>query len=262
MRNKKRISILAVVLAFAIIFTGAFAFFSDSSMFDDSAKVGTFDIEVTVGLTQSKGLKNLNPGDNDFTVPEGNRNGSDHELSFTINNLGSKSAMTRAVISVYGFTRDGQALTEEDLTAFGFAERATSKTAASDDDSDKRTEISFNDLIEKHEFKDGKAIYIVGNNNDWVLNGTEETESVSSSTSLSKTFDVIFAKEIGNPSGYELFSDFEGATIHIDVEVQAIQYRNTGDPVWETIFTESTTSTTGDPQTLKSYPPLKNAGRF
>ena len=39
MRNKKRISILAVVLAFAIIFTGAFAFFSDSSMFDDSAKV-------------------------------------------------------------------------------------------------------------------------------------------------------------------------------------------------------------------------------
>lgn len=251
MRNKKRISILAVVLAFAIIFTGAFAFFSDSSMFDDSAKVGTFDIEVIGGLTHSKGLNNLNPGDNDFTVPEGNRNGSDHELSFTINNLGSKSAMTRAVISVYGFTRDGQALTEEDLTAFGFAERATSKTAASDDDSDKRTEISFNDLIEKHEFKDGKAIYIVGNNNDWVLNGTEETESVSSSTSLSKTFDVIFAKEIGNPSSYELFSDFEGATIHIDIEVQAIQYRNTGDPVWETIFTESTTSTTGDPQIVK-----------
>ena len=56
--NKKKTSILAVVLAFAIIFTGAFAFFSDSSMFDDSAKVGTFDIEVT--FPDDYGVDSLN----------------------------------------------------------------------------------------------------------------------------------------------------------------------------------------------------------
>ena len=240
MRNKKRISILAVVLAFAIIFTGAFAFFSDSAMFNDSAKVGTFDIDVEGGLTHSGGLNNLNPGDNDPTVPTENRPGSDHELSFEVNNLGNKSAITRAKIYVYGTGANGNPLTQEELSQIIVSERNEGKEVAGDNDGDKYQQVTDNSILDASDFKEGKLIYIVGNNDDWTLDGTEENETVADGSSIIKTFDIGLRQEVGNPDGTTIkYGNLEGANIHIDVEVQAIQYRNTGDPVWETIFTDS-----------------------
>lgn len=240
MRNKKRISILAVVLAFAIIFTGAFAFFSDSAMFNDSAKVGTFDIDVEGGLTHSGGLNNLNPGDNDPTVPTENRPGSDHELSFEVNNLGNKSAITRAKIYVYGTGANGNPLTQEELSQIIVSERNEGKEVVGDNDGDKYQQVTDNSILDASDFKEGKLIYIVGNNDDWTLDGTEENETVADGSSIIKTFDIGLRQEVGNPDGTTIkYGNLEGANIHIDVEVQAIQYRNTGDPVWETIFTDS-----------------------
>ena len=188
MRNKKRISILAVVLAFAIIFTGAFAFFSDSAMFNDSAKVGTFDIDVEGGLTHSGGLNNLNPGDNDPSVPTENRSGSDHELSFEVNNLGNKSAITRAKIYVYGTGANGNPLTQEELSQIIVSERNEGKEVAGDNDGDKYQQVTDNSILDASDFKEGKLIYIVGNNDDWTLDGTEENESVADGSSIIKTF--------------------------------------------------------------------------
>ena len=253
MKNKKIMSILSTSLAFVIIFIGVFAFFSDNSILNDSAKVGTFDIEAIGGISHSRNLDNINPGDNDPSVPEDYRYGSDHEFSFTLNNLGSKSAITRAVISVYGTGLNGDALTEEELTQIILSERNEQKNTASDTDNDKYTEISNNTILTKTKFEENKLIYIVGNNNNWTLDGTEENEIIAEGTSLAKTFDIGLKQEVGNPDGTTIkYGNLEGATIHIDIQIQAMQYRNTGDELWEIIFEDSTTSTTPEnPEELK-----------
>ena len=52
-KNKKLLSTLSIVCAFAIIFGGVFAFFSDSALLNESAKVGKVDIDVEGGLFHS-----------------------------------------------------------------------------------------------------------------------------------------------------------------------------------------------------------------
>ena len=69
-----------------------------------------------------------------------------------------------------------------------------------------------------------------------MLNGSgdnAETETVSSTTSLNKTFDIGLEKEV-TPE-----SPLMGANLTFKVEVQAMQYRNTGDNDWNTIFEET-----------------------
>ena len=242
MKNKKKlISALSIVCAIALIFTGAFAFFSDSATLTQTSKVGEVDINVEGGLFHSNRLNNLNPGDNDPDVPRNNRPGTDHELSLEVDNLGNKSIIFRTLIEVSATKKDGTAFTAEELMSIILSEKqnvttVTNQNNISLNDADKYTTIT---RLESTGYNDDKLIYIIGgtteNGNTYVLNGTgnaAELESGVNRTSTVQTIDIGLDKNISSDA-------FEGANIVFSVIVQAMQYRNTSDADWETIFNDA-----------------------
>ena len=231
-------STVAVASAFAVVVGGAFAFFNDTADFSEQVNVGTVDINVTGDLLHSNALNNLNPGDNDPTVPKDFRGGTDHELMFEVENNGSKSIITRAIIKISGTDNQNRSLAAyqlEQTIAVILAEK-TNGTAFDDS----RLPKDRNDIIplkatgynEDYDHNIHELVFIVGDNDDWVLNGSEEKETGIDATTLAKSFEVGLAKEVQD-------EDYQGANLKITVEIQAMQYRNTGSEVWDTIFTES-----------------------
>ena len=246
MKNKKILSIVSIFCAFIIIIGGALAFFSDSAILNENINVGTFDIDVTGGLFHSNGLNNLNPGDNDPAIPNQSRPGTDHELSFNIENLGNKSAITRTVIEISGIKNDGTPLTEEELMNIIISEKAnvtemTTQGTIANTDINKQTEVN---KLTATGFSYNKLVYIVGGNRipQDVLNGigdNAEIETGITKSNLIKTFDI----------GLDMNSDSEtyaGSTITIKIRFEAMQYRNTMDSTWTNIF-EQTFTTAGTP---------------
>ena len=231
MKNKKMLIAGASALALGVIGMGAFAYFTDSANVQTTTTVGTVDINATGSLVHSDGLNNLNPGDNDPTVPEGYRGGSDHELSFNIENVGTKSVMTRAVITVTGKSGNTD-LTYEQLMNVLLAEKTTD--TALDDTKSPANRGSIVPLIPTGH-NANEVIYVIGDTAGWALNGTEETETGVTGTTMTKKFDLGLKKEVSAEA-------WEGANITITVEVQAMQYRNTGSGEWDTIFTQAYTT--------------------
>lgn len=253
MENKKKLMIAgASALSLGILGVGAFAYFNDTVNVTGEAKVGSVDVDVNVAeagaLTHSSNLNNMNPGDNDPEVPTSYRSGTDHELTFEVENKGTKSVMTRTVLRVSGKRADGTtALTEDELKQIILSERVTASTAVGANDGDKYTQVTDATVLDGAVMVDGKLVYIVGGTDDtWVLNGvtvegqaTPETETGVTVSKQSRTFDIGLKKAVGSPDadGNVQFAGLEGATITIEVEVQGMQYRNTGDAEWEVLFT-------------------------
>ena len=232
MNNKKKIMIAsASTLGLAVLGLGAFAYFNDSAELDATATVGTVGVTAEGSLAHTGGLNNLNPGDNDPSVPNNYRDGSDHELTFEVENTGTKSVMTRAVIKVTGTDADG-ALSETDLLNVILSEKTA--TTALDDTKSPANRASITPLVPTG-YNTNELVYIVGDTADWALNGSEETETGIAGTSMTKKFDLGLKKEVSAEA-------WEGATITITVEVQAMQYRNTGSGEWNTIFTQAYTT--------------------
>ena len=237
MNNKKKIMIAsASTLGLAVLGLGAFAYFNDSADLEATATVGTVDVSATGSLAHSGGLNNLNPGDNDPDVPTSYRDGSDHELTFNVENEGTKSVMTRAVLKVTGTDANGAALSATDLVNVILSEKTT--TAALDDTKSPANRGTINRLTPTG-YNTNELVYIVGDTAAWALNGTEETETGVTATTMTKKFDLGLDKDVSA-------AKWEGATITITVEVQAMQYRNTGSGEWNTIFTQAYT-TAGSP---------------
>ena len=249
-KNKKMLSLLAVICAFSIIFGGVFAIFSDNAVLTQSSKVGKVDINVTGNIFHSNALNNLNPGDNDPEIPEDYRSGSDHELSFTINNLGNKSIIYRTVVEVSAQKDNGTAFTAEELRAIILSEKqnvtaATTQNTIATTDAGKQTDVI---RLLATGYEDNKLTYIIGGTTEdslnYVLNGTgdnAETEIGVTTTSTIQTFDIGLDKDISSDV-------FEGATITFNVIIQAMQFRGTGDAEWNNIF-EKTYTTEGAPTT-------------
>ena len=247
--NKKLLSALSIICAVVLLFGGVFAFFSDNALLNESAKVGKVDINVEGGLFHSNALNNLNPGDNDPDVPTDYRSGSDHELSFKIDNLGNKSIVTRTIIEISGMKND-IILTEAELMNIILSEKQnittiTTQNNISTSDTDKYNTVF---PLEPIGYDNNKLTYVIGgstqNNMNYVLNGTgndAETETGVTTTSKIQTFDVGLNKDVSSET-------FEGATITFKVIVQAMQYRNSGDEEWNNIFEQSYT-TEGVPET-------------
>ena len=233
MKNKKMLIAGASALALGVIGMGAFAYFTDSANVQTTTTVGTVDINATGSLVHSDGLNNLNPGDNDPTVPEGYRGGSDHELSFNIENVGTKSVMTRAVITVTGKSGNTD-LTYEQLMNVLLAEKTTD--TALDDTKSPANRDSIVPLIPTGH-NANEVIYVIGDTTGWALNGTEETETGVTGTTMTKKFDLGLAKEVSA----ELW---EGAVITIKVDIEAMQYRNTGSGEWTNMFSHTYTTYT------------------
>ena len=260
MNNKKKLMIAgASSLAFAMVGLGAYAYFNDSESLLQSSTVGTVNVEVAGGLTHSgatfgadgsivnPGLDNLNPGDNDPTVNDGYRFGTDHQLSFTVNNEGSKSLMTRTIIKVYGTDKTGKKLPVAALRNVIISERVEYNAAPDADDRDKKQDLV--DPITEYKTVEQSLIYTVGGtSNGYALSAdpakfpNAETEYFDANktnaipTSISKTFDIGLSRTVTSDS------PLMGATIYFDVIVQAMQYRNTGDGAWEEVFAQTYTA--------------------
>ena len=235
MNNKKKLMIAgASTLGVALVGLGAYAYFSDKDSETVNGTVGTVDITASNAVLShtyngAEAPNNINPGDNDPEQgnEEGRRGGTDHELSFDIDNVGSKSVITRSKITVTAVDRDGEAISAADLINIILSE----KTADENYTLTKLAPLAY-------EAADDKLVYIVGGTSDRglvdVLNGVggnAELETGVTATSMTKTFDIGLEKEVGTTAR----SVLEGATITFTVEVQAMQYRNTADSDWATL---------------------------
>lgn len=119
MKNNKKLAIAGVsALGLAAVGFGAFAFFSDTAEQDTTGTVGTVDVTNT-GKLELENAGNINPGDEDPTVPEGSTPGTSHKLSFGVKNQGNKSIVTRNIIEIsvdshYDTDKDGKLVITDD----------------------------------------------------------------------------------------------------------------------------------------------------
>lgn len=270
MKNNKKMLFAGLGLAgAAALGVGTFAFLSSESETRLTAKTGTVSMTASASMehsytgSQGNGISNVNPGDNDPTVPSGNREGNDHEVSVSVSNTGNKSILTRNVIKITVTNSKGTALDHHINLAGGKVSSAVllfgdSKTTPVGDSKNHQVnnapsagaDWTTMPWIEKVEWKEDSKTFIVYTK-PVTLNGTgenAETESGVTVTSKNYKYDLGLSKNVGQYStvnGNPLYAAnanalnaLAGNTINVTVDVQAMQYRNTSDSDWETIFTE------------------------
>ena len=237
-KNKKIIAIGGASLAaVAALAAGTFAFFTDGATKETSGTAGKVAISMTeLGLSNKE---NINPGDEDETKSTTARKGTDHDLTFNVTNTGNKSIMTRNVITL-------------SVTSEGGKQLDPSYYSLKTDDN--------TELVEKYYSTDGKtftkvtsstipsgAKYVRYVTTQVALNGAGSGAGVEKdATAVSKTdaktttditgvnYDYILKLAKETPDG-----EYELSTLNIKVEVQAMQYRNTTDAEWTTLFTNT-----------------------
>lgn len=238
MKNKLKVAGLGIV-GTAIVGAGTFAFFSaksDTTL--EASKVGTVAIDATAEIKHEGDLNNLNPGDNDKTVPATNRKGTDHEFKINVKNTGNKSVMVRNIIEVIAKDKGGNAIDlkinddngEHQVVLITDANKPeislgdTSIAAENRGITNEPLTLTYLDNNKKAEFV----------TEPFTLNGLEEKEDGVDIDAKSIVYDLGLAKEVTN----ELLA---GGTIELNIKTQAMQYRNTGDSDWKTIFEETKT---------------------
>lgn len=109
MKKSKKIAIIAggAVATAGLLAAGSFAFFIDKDWTSDTVTAGTVDISIDdFNLTNAL---NINPGDGDVSVynsavaagtTDTLRQGTEHKMTFTVNNNGTKSVLTRNLITI------------------------------------------------------------------------------------------------------------------------------------------------------------------
>lgn len=235
--NKKKIAIISTstFAAAALLTAGAFATFSDTAVIKTDATAGTVDIDVTgLKLTNSN---NINPGDHDIYLPSNpddpRNTGTEHKLSFRVDNKGTKSIKTRHVLTVsiedqaldpsmLMFTENGQEIPNS--TKYIVTENGDVRAADYD--------------AQKH----GKALairyYIIENILDGVgeplsadgLTGVAEVENAVQTTGADYCYDFGMSHLATN--------EYCSCKIDIELEVQAMQYRNTTGSDWAVLFND------------------------
>lgn len=109
MKKSKKLAIIGGSAAATILLgaTASLAFFIDKDWTSDTVTAGTVDVSLDdFNLTNTL---NINPGDGDMSVYKnalntGNtdtlREGTEHKMTFTVNNNGTKSVLTRNLITI------------------------------------------------------------------------------------------------------------------------------------------------------------------
>ena len=226
-RTKLVCACAAGVTALAIVGSMGLAFFTDTDKTEAAAKAGS--VKINVSDLEIENADNVNPGDEDIDIPDGSREGTSHDFTFTVTNSGNKSVVTRNIITLT-IKKDGDVLDAGVLALYENRKELAKKYVQLDGSTD---------FIPIEDYNNGKIVavrYIVTGAS---LNGTgdaAEIEEGIKSTKQDYHYDLSLAYEATN--GYQL------ADIKADIEVQAMQYRNTKDSTWETVFTDTKTATT------------------
>lgn len=235
MNNKLKVAGMGI-LGTALVGAGTFAFFSAKSEKTlDAAKVGTVAVEAGAELKHEGDLNNLNPGDNDKTVSATNRKGTDHEFKISVKNTGNKSVMVRNIVEVVAKNSEGKEVELKDKEGHQvvlITDAQKSELSVGDTSVAKENRGMKGDPIALTYAKDNKSATFTSD--QFALNGTEEKEGGVDIDAKSVVYDLGLAKEVTN----DLLA---GGTIELKIKTQAMQYRNTGDSDWKTIFEETKT---------------------
>ena len=235
--SKKRIAIIAgaAVAALAVTAAGVLATFTDNAVVTQTAQAGSVDISVSeLKLTNAN---NINPGDHDIYMPDDPNDprnaGTEHDITFTVTNLGTKSIKTRHVIRI--------ALENENLDPSVFM---INENGAEIENSIRYIETA-NGLVPSNEFNaatHGKATavvyYIIENVLDGAgtplsadgMSGIAEVENAEQTTSIPYKYN--FGMD------HKATMEYEKCKINISLEIQAMQYRNTTGSDWATLFND------------------------
>lgn len=234
-RNKKIIAAGGVSLAaVGALLAGSFAFFTDGADKKTTGTAGNVAISMSELALSNSG--NINPGDEDETKSSTARKGTDHDLTFTVNNTGNKSIVTRNVITL-SVTNGSKNL---DPSVYSL------KT---NDSTELVTKYYSSDGTNYTTTKPSNVKYVRYVTTQVALNGTgsnAEKDATAVNQAHQKTnsditgvdYDYILKLDKNTPDG-----DYELSTLKIDVEVQAMQYRNTTDSEWSTLFSDTLTVT-------------------
>ncbi len=265
--KRKGIVVLLSASAMALI-VGALALFTSRTSSDMQAQAGSVVIELDkMNLTNST---NVNPGDNDpSNGTDEYSDGTDHEFSFVISNLGTKSARTRTTILITA-DKAGESKDALDAGVFQLYDKETGeelyKEKLIDEESgtilEERTYILSNDeevgtLKEAVEAqKADNKIYVkavkytaIGNVFDGkgpalALNGNAEKEDPTKIVASNAHTSLVQEDAYGNVEESYLYdfvmlrqatNKYQGCDIQLTVIVEAMQYRNTNDEDWSLV---------------------------
>lgn len=241
--SKKKIAIIAgaVVAAAAITTAGVLATFTDNAVITSTATAGSVDISVA-NLTLTN-ANNINPGDHDIYMPDDPNDprnaGTQHDMTFTVTNLGTKSIKTRHVVRI--------SLENESLDPSVFM--------INEDNAEIENSIRYIEtakgLVPSDTYnaaKDGKALavvyYIIENVLDGAgkplaadgMSGVAEVENAVQTTSMDYKYN--FGMD------HRATSEYEKCKINISLEIQAMQYRNTTGSDWAVLFNDNIVAST------------------
>lgn len=233
-KNKKLLASLGFgACALTLVGFGTFAFFTNNDTQDLTATAGTVDVKLENG-TLLTNAGNINPGDNDpaTNTDKDRRPGTDHKLSFTVNNEGNKSLKTRNVLTikmaddksklnpnVFFFTKNNVELvakyyTMEDGSDIPVAEYDGTST------------IKAVKYIVDAQVLDGKGDPLSADG----TRGEAEVENAVQTTSANYEYTFGMSSKATD--------EYQGQNISIKIDVQAMQYRNTKDSDWKTLFSD------------------------
>ena len=212
---------VAGLMAVAIVGSMGLAFFSDTGETKAPAKAGSVTIDVTDLEIENSG--NVNPGDEDPDVPDGSREGTPHDFTFSVTNTGNKSVVTRNIITL-SVSKNNTVLDANVLALYEDKKELSQKYVLIE---------GSEEYIPSANYTGGKIIAVRYVVNGASLNGTGDAAEVESGiTSNSQDYKYALSLALETTNEYQL------ADIKADIEVQAMQYRNTQD----TVFTDTKTA--------------------
>ena len=182
-------------------------------------------IDVTDLEIENSG--NVNPGDEDPDVPDGSREGTPHDFTFSVTNTGNKSVVTRNIITL-SVSKNNADLDANVLALYEDKKELSQKYVLIE---------GSEEYIPSANYTGGKIIAVRYVVNGASLNGTGDAAEVESGiTSNSQDYKYALSLALETTNEYQL------ADIKADIEVQAMQYRNTQDSTWDTVFTDTKTA--------------------
>lgn len=228
MKKKQIITGGLLSLSAGILGVGTLAFFKDAKTNKlENIKVGSVTMEVGTEIAHEGGINNINPGDNDKTVPANNNKGTDHEFKISVKNTGSKSVAVKNIIKITA-TKDGNKIDLSDANNNGIilVTPKDGELKVGDSSTKGGGRGLKNDPLKFQLSEDGTEMYYVSD--ETYLNGSDEKEPTAKGDSFESVYDLGLAKEVEN--------ELSGAEINIEIQTLALQYRNTGDNDWKLIF--------------------------
>lgn len=241
----KKIGITLAVLSVsaAAIAVGTLAMFNTQTESSVITAAGTVQIELSE--VELSNYKNINPGDNDPSIPKEASKGTSHKVTYAVTNMGTKSIQTRQTIILTATPKDSK----KELIDARYLKLYDGRKELED-----KTYILSNGK-EVTKLKDGQRVIAVkytffsdsfnGSENAYVVQkedpDSEETYYIIEREGGDDDAFVV-ADDNGDVSqGYEFDfcledaapNEYQGAKFNIYVAVEALQYRNSVEEDWD-----------------------------